>query len=231
VAFLEGEETTEERYNGKTVLFRPPYRTIGLSSREYETFMETSTRPGPRERLLHSARELTYAQGVAVGVDAILEDAEVARASLYQHFGGKDGLIAQALRASAEVDLQRYRDALASGGEDPRQRLLAVFDTLEQATSAKRFRGCRYATADLFYTDPKHPAHAESRAYKQRLHALFTAELEALGHPKPARAADQILLLIDGALVDAVTRPETHPANAARELAEHVLDTSPTKRR
>jgi len=186
--------------------------------------MSTKVKPGPRERLLDSARELTYTHGVAVGVDAILQDAGVARRSLYQHFGGKDGLIAQTLRSTADIDEQRYRAALDSGGEDPRQRLLAVFDALEQTTSSKRFRGCRYAAADLALTDPDHPAHLETRAYKQRLHALFASELQALGHPTPDRAADQLLLLIDGVLIDAVTRPETHPAKAARELAEQVLD-------
>jgi len=191
----------------------------------------TRPRPGPRERLLQSTRELTYRHGVAVGVDAILEDADVARGSLYQHFGGKDRLIAEALRASADADEQRYRDALDSGGEDPRQRVLAVFDTMDKTTSSKRFRGCRYAAADLSLTDPDHPAHVETRAYKQRLHALFVSELEALGHPSPDHAADQLLLLIDGVLVDAVTRPGTHPALAARELAEHVLDVKTAAKR
>ena len=193
--------------------------------------MNAQVKPGPRERLLHSARELTYTHGVTIGVDAILEDAGVARRSLYQHFGGKDGLIAETLRTSADVDEQRYRDALESGGEDPRQRLLAVFDTLDKTTTSKRFHGCRYAAADLALPDPHHPAHAETRAYKERLHTLFTSELEAFGHPTPDRAADQILLLIDGVLIDAVTRPETHPAKAARELAEHILDVSPSKHR
>jgi len=151
-----------------------------------------------------------------------------ARAHLHPRRGGrrrgKDGLIAQTLRSTADIDEQRYRAALDSGGEDPRQRLLAVFDALEQTTSSKRFRGCRYAAADLALTDPDHPAHLETRAYKQRLHALFASELQALGHPTPDRAADQLLLLIDGVLIDAVTRPETHPAKAARELAEQVLD-------
>jgi AcrR family transcriptional regulator len=193
--------------------------------------MSTQARPGPRERLLNSARELTYTHGVTVGVDAILEDASVARRSLYQHFGGKEGLIAETLRSTADVDVQRYRDALESGGEDPRGRLLAVFDALEQTTSSKRFHGCRYTAADLSLTNPDHPAHAETRAYKQRLHALFEHELKQLGHPKPAHAADQLLLLIDGVLVGAVTRPQTHPAKAARELAERVLDISQSKQR
>jgi AcrR family transcriptional regulator len=193
--------------------------------------VSAATKPGPRERLLRSARELTYRNGVGVGVDAILEDAGVARRSLYQHFGGKDGLIAQTLRSTADVDEQRYRDALDSGGTDPRQRLLAVFDALDETTSSEHFRGCRYTAADLTLLDPDHPAHVETRAYKDRLHGLFTSELEALDHPAPARAADQILLLIDGVLVGAVTRPETHPAKAARELAEHLLDADESKRR
>ncbi|MFD0889640.1 TetR/AcrR family transcriptional regulator, partial [Streptosporangium algeriense] len=55
--------------------------------------MATRTGPGPRERLLEAAGELTYRQGVGVGVDALLKAANVARRSLYEHFGGKDGLV------------------------------------------------------------------------------------------------------------------------------------------
>jgi AcrR family transcriptional regulator len=190
--------------------------------------MSTRSKPGPRERLLRSTRELTYSQGVAVPLDAILEDAGVARRSLYHHFGGKAELIAEALRVSADDDIQRYQAALQSGGEDPRQRLLAVFDALEATTESERFQGCRYTAAELSLTDPEHPAHVETRAYKDRLHTLFTSELHALGHPSAERAADQLLLLIDGVLVGAVTRPEAHPAKAAREMAEGVLDADTT---
>jgi len=128
------------------------------------------------------------------------------------------------LRVSADVDVERYQRALDAGGDDPRCRLLAVFDSLQATTESERFHGCRYTAAELSLTDPDHPGHIETRAYKERLHGLFTGELEALGHPAPTRAADQLLLLIDGVLVGAVTRPETHPARAARELAEGVLD-------
>ncbi len=189
----------------------------------------SEVKPGPRDRLLRSARELTYEQGVNVGVDAILEHANVARRSLYQHFGGKDELIAATLRASADVDEQRYRAALDGGGQDPRARLLAMFDTLDETTSSTQFRGCRYTAAELSLPDPAHPAHAEVRAYKQRLHDLFQRELETLGHPTPATAADELLLLVDGVLVNALTRPETHPGQTARRLAELVIDHRATR--
>lgn len=179
------------------------------------------TRPGPRDRLLEAARDVTYDQGVHVGVDAILKRADVARRSLYQHFGGKDELIAETLRAS--MNERRYQDALNSGGDDPRARVLAVFDALHEVVSRPGFRGCRHTAAELSLTDPGHPAHAVVREYKDRLHAMFEREMAALGHPDPSTAAEQIVVLIDGVLVQGVTRPESNPAKAAKALVELLL--------
>jgi AcrR family transcriptional regulator len=182
----------------------------------------TETRPGPRERLLTAAGEITYLQGVHVGVDAILARADVARRSLYQHFGGKEGLIAEMLRAMSNE--ARYRAVMAAAGEEPRDRILAVFDELEVVTTKSDFHGCRFTAAELSLSDPAHPAHVEVRGYKERLHEIFRSELTALGHPDPDVGADQLLVLIDGVLAHAVTRPEAHPALAAKSLAGSVLD-------
>jgi AcrR family transcriptional regulator len=179
-------------------------------------------RPGPRERLLVAARDLTYRHGVHVGVDAILETAGVARRSLYQHFGGKDGLIVEVLRGDLSVD--RYRAVMDAAGAEPRDRLLAVFDDLEAVTQQSGFRGCRYTAAELALPDPQHPAHGEIRRYKEELRALFAGELAAAGVPDPDRAADQFLVLVDGVLAHAVTRPDAHPALAAKGVAELLLD-------
>jgi AcrR family transcriptional regulator len=191
--------------------------------------VSTAASPGPRQRLLASAQRLTAVQGVGVGVDAILEDASVARRSLYQHFGGKAELIAASLLESAHKDEERYRAALNSGGRDPRRRVLAVFDQLEQTTSTPGFRGCRYVSAELSLTDPDHPAHQVTRSYTERLHALFEKELADLGNPDPAAGAGQLLVLIDGVLVLAALRPGSHPAQTVRPLVEQLLDNVASK--
>jgi AcrR family transcriptional regulator len=183
-----------------------------------------TTRPGSRERLLEAACDLTYAQGVHVGVDAILKQADVARGSLYQHFGGKDGLVAEVMRTSSATSTDRYRKVMDEAGDNPRQRVLAVFDGLEVATTTPAFRGCRYTSAKVALVDPDHPAHPEIHAYKEGLHELFVVELARHGHMDPKFGADQLLVLIDGALSHAVTRPGSHPALAARAMAEGVLD-------
>ncbi|MCM2417068.1 TetR/AcrR family transcriptional regulator [Streptomyces sp. RKAG293] len=189
--------------------------------------MTTRTAPGPRERLLEAAQRLTYSHGMGVGVDALLKEANVARRSLYEHFGGKDGLIAEVLRRSTAEDEAAYHQAMEAAGDDPRARLLGVFDGIAVAIDRPDFRGCRYLAADLALTDPDHPGHAITRAYRMRVQQLLEHELLALGHPHVMAAAGQLLLLIDGALAAGVTRPATHPAASARQLAGHVLDARP----
>jgi AcrR family transcriptional regulator len=185
--------------------------------------MSAKTAPGPRERLLTAGQQLFYSQGASVGVDALLKEANVARRSLYEHFGDKDGLIAAVLRRASDEDLAWYEDALA-GATEPRARLLQLFDRLDELVSNPDFRGCRYFATDLSFADPRHPAHAETNAFRQRLRALLIREVEALGHSHPERAAQQLHLLIEGTLVMGATQDGDHPGHAARALATIVLD-------
>jgi AcrR family transcriptional regulator len=174
--------------------------------------------------LLQAAQRMSYTHGATIGVDALLKAANVARRSLYEHFGGKDGLIAEVLARSAAEDEDSYRAVMAAAGHDPRDRLLAIFDNLGEVVSAPDFRGCRYLAADLALADEDHPAHAVTREYRDRIHRLLQHEADRLGHPLPAHAADQLLLLVEGVLATGASRPGTRPAHAARELAEKILD-------
>ena len=102
--------------------------------------------------------------------------------------------------------------------------MLRVFEALDRTISAPGFNGCRYVSAELGLTDRGHPAHAVTHVYTERLHALFAGQLTSLGHPDPGAGAEQLLVLIDGALVLGVIRPESHPAIAVLPLVEHILD-------
>ncbi|MBD0694109.1 TetR/AcrR family transcriptional regulator [Streptomyces sp. CBMA123] len=190
--------------------------------------MTTRNDRGPRERLLDAAQQLTYDQGVGVGVDTLLKAANVARRSLYDHFGGKDGLIVEALRRSTDEDEAAYRQTMQAAGDEPRERLLAIFDELGRIIQGPGFHGCRYLAADLALADPDHPGHTVTNQYRERVHRLLEDEFVKLDHPRPTHAADQFLLLIDGTLAAGATRPGINPAATARELAEYVI--APPKR-
>jgi len=185
--------------------------------------MSATTSSGPRERLLTAGQQLFYSHGASVGVDALLKKANVARRSLYEHFGGKDGLIEAVLRRAAEEDLAWYESALA-GSASPRERLLGLFDRLDELVTDPDFRGCRYFATDLALADPDHPAHAETDRFRRRLRRLLVQELEASGHARPERAAEQLHLLIEGTLVMGATQEGQHPARTARDLAVLVID-------
>lgn len=100
---------------------------------------------------------------------------------------------------------------------------MAIVDHLEAAVTAEGFRGCRYLGADLSLRDPEHPAHAVAREYGAELPRLIQAELERLRHADPAYDAERIMLLIEGTLASAATRPEAGPARLAADLAATIL--------
>lgn len=180
-------------------------------------------RLGPRERLISAATELTYRHGVEVGTDAILKKADVARASLYQHFQGKDGLVTAVLERSTRDDLERYRNILTGAGDDPRERILAVFDWLDTVVTRPSFRGCRYIAAETGLPNARHPAHQIIHDYAAQLRELFATELRALNHPTPDTGALQIVTLIHGILSTSLLDNSTDVVAAARSLAEAVL--------
>src|SRR5436190_23651368 len=94
-----------------------------------------------RERLLDAAEELFYAEGIrGVGVERILAESGVGRASFYRHFQSKDELVVAVLRARDERWRLWLDEAVTAHGGGP----LAVFDALAERFAAVDFRGCAF---------------------------------------------------------------------------------------
>jgi AcrR family transcriptional regulator len=100
-----------------------------------------------RQRLLDAANELFYAEGVqTVGIDRIIAKAGVAKASLYNTFGSKDELIRAYLAARHDGTTRRLVEVLAMI-EDPRDKLLAVYDVQGELFRQVDFRGCAFVAS------------------------------------------------------------------------------------
>ncbi|MCW2718137.1 TetR/AcrR family transcriptional regulator, partial [Pseudonocardia sp.] len=110
----------------------------------------TSTAPvrrSARERLLEAANELFYAEGVqSVGIDRVIEQAGVAKASLYNTFGSKEELV-KAYLGKRHAGTTARLHAAVERESDPRARLLAVFDAQAEFFSQPGFRGCAFSSA------------------------------------------------------------------------------------
>ncbi|HUO40057.1 MAG TPA: TetR/AcrR family transcriptional regulator [Mycobacterium sp.] len=179
--------------------------------------------PTARRKLLDAAAELFYREGVgATGVDRISAEAGVSKRSLYQHFQSKDALIAAALADKGAAVLDRYipadRDSTSA-----REKILDVFDTLRTWSCSADFRGCPFANVATELTDPTHPARAVARDYKLRLRSYLAHQAEIGGARDPDALAEQLLMLFDGAIANAMINNGPVP-DGAHAAAEILLD-------
>ncbi len=153
----------------------------------------------PRERLLDAANELFYAEGVqSVGIDRVIERAGVAKASLYSTFGSKEELVRAYLEGRHETVLRRLRAAVDAAGEDPVQRILAVFDSQAQAYRRPTFNGCAFAMASA-----EAPAGGRidlaTESFRADLRGLFAELAAQAGAPDAELLASQLQMIYDGA--------------------------------
>ena len=127
---------------GRGFFLRHNRQTVNATTRA-----QTGRRASARERLLAAADELFYAEGVqTVGIDRIIERAGVAKASLYNSFASKEDLVASYLARRHEGTTGRITEAIARF-DDPRQKILAVFDAQAQQFNQPDFNGCAFIAA------------------------------------------------------------------------------------
>ncbi|HEY2634270.1 MAG TPA: TetR/AcrR family transcriptional regulator [Steroidobacteraceae bacterium] len=175
-----------------------------------------------RERLLAAADELFYENGVnLVGIDRIIEHAGVAKASLYDCFGSKDELIRCYLQRRSERRQARIRERMAQF-QDPRDKILTVFDLLEETVAQSNYRGCAFqrAGAEAGAGSTIKGACDDSRAW---IRTLFTELARAAGAHDPESLGRQLVLIYDGAAVAAHADRDLDAPKAARSLAERLL--------
>jgi len=174
-----------------------------------------------RAQALDAAEELFYGRGVqSVGMDDIRGASGLSLKRLYQLFPAKEQLV----EAYLERRDERWRGRLAefvARREEPEERILAVFDWLEEWFGEDGFRGCAWinsygelgATSERVATQVR----AHKRAFRE-----YLGELVA-GAGLPGALAGQLFLLAEGAMVTAGISGSTRPAREAREAARQLL--------
>jgi AcrR family transcriptional regulator len=177
-----------------------------------------------RERIVEAATTLFYAQGLrAVSAEKIIAQVGITKVTFYRHFPTKDDLIVAYLERRAKWE----RDAIAHARESADD-VPDVFRIIAEAIGAEScspgFRGCPFINAAAEYADPEHPVRrvvdTHRRWFKQTIQDL----LDEINVTDPAPAADQLVMLRDGAMVSGyLSDPSTVAAalyNAGRAVIE-----------
>ena len=182
--------------------------------------IQAAPSPRPADRLLRTAAKLFAAQGIrAVGIDQILREAGVAKASLYSTYGSKDALVLAYLTDLDQADRNRWLQAAAEL-TDPVGKVLLFFDLATRAAVARDLRGCLYANAATEFPGVDfEPVVAHRRWLVQTICGLLTDA----GARDPGELAEQMQLLYDGALVGSKISRSTAPITQARAwVAERI---------
>lgn len=155
-----------------------------------------------RERILSTASNLFYKRGVrAVGVDLVIEEAGVAKTSLYRYFPTKDDLIVAFLERE-DVDFWSVWDDVGKRhANDPVGELDAHMRWIGERLSRSNYRGCPQINVAAEFAEHDHPARQVARAHMQALRARLAALAHRLNVARPDELAAQLAVLVNGAFV------------------------------
>jgi AcrR family transcriptional regulator len=173
-----------------------------------------------RQAIVDTAARLFYKQGYGnTGINQIIEESGIAKSSLYQNFRSKEDLLMVYLEvAGAQTD-----DALkAAAGKfkSPRDKIIGVFDYLEQLVQQKEYYGCNFLNIISEMPSDAKRVRKQIKKQKDGVRNLFAQILKPI---RKEHLADELYTLFEGALIANKVHDAVWPVTAARDIVKKIL--------
>lgn len=155
--------------------------------------------PWAKVRILETANILFYEEGIrSVGVDRLISESSVTKATFYKHYGSKDKLIVDYVngRHNAMVALVSSTIEESVTAEVALRTLLLLLTT---DIGTDGFRGCAFLNAAAEFPDAAHEVRRIVQYHRDWLTDVLATLVSELGHLMPGDAADELMLAMDGA--------------------------------
>jgi AcrR family transcriptional regulator len=158
-----------------------------------------------RDRILSSAYELFSHHGIrAVGVDEVIKQAQVAKATLYRHFASKDDLVLAFLQQREQLWTKEWVEAEARRRADtPEEQLLAIFDLFDEWFNREDFEGCSFINVLLEMNDRKTTLGGASAVHLANIRSIIRQLATEAGLRDPEQFAHSWHILMKGSIVAA----------------------------
>ena len=156
--------------------------------------------PGAKARILETADELFYGEGIrTVGIDRLISTSKVTKATFYKHYGSKDRLILMYIETRHEAEVARF-EAIAESHGTPESTLRAIVAATSSDIASPEFRGDAFLNAATEFSEDRHPVRSVVLRHREWLTGFLAELLQDLGHRMPGDAADDFILARDGAM-------------------------------
>ncbi|MFI4893837.1 MAG: TetR/AcrR family transcriptional regulator [Phycisphaerales bacterium JB058] len=189
--------------------------------------------PSRRDDLIDAAMRVFYKHGFhASSLDDIQKEGGISRMTLYNHFKSKDELVVAAMRRRDEIFRNKLMKFVGAQAKTPREQILAVFDFHEEWFTGNEFCGCMFINAAAEFSSSDSAPRRLAAEHKLEIVRYLKELCEAADFTDPAELAEQLNILLEGAIVTArvvgqVTDSGNNPGVAARRarlMAEQLLD-------
>lgn len=180
-----------------------------------------------KKNILNTAANLFYKQGYnSTGINQIIEESEIARASLYNHFKSKSDL----LHAYLEDASNKWFDELykyIADTEDPKEKILKMFDFRMERQIVNQYRGCPFikAGAEIAQNDSLsfEIVDRNKMTFRDFILAIITDMKTDNNNLSKIEIADTLYMLLEGATVTASFQKNGEMMQRAKQIAKKLL--------
>ena len=173
-----------------------------------------------RTRIVETASRLFYKQGYnSTGINQVIKEAEVAKASLYQYFPSKEDLLIEYLKETATTTNEMLR-SVCDKYKTPHEKVMGLFDFLLKFMKQSEFKGCNFLNVAAELPEGHTAVRALIKKQKNQTRSLFAGIMKPVGKEK---LADELYLLFDAAIVSSKVYEDGWPIKIAGKMAGKLI--------
>jgi len=173
-----------------------------------------------RDQIMETASRLFYTQGYNnTGINQIIEEAGIAKASLYQHFSSKEELLIEYLEL-AGLRMTDMFQAATEAHVSPADKVIAIFDLLDQLVQRKTYNGCRFLNIISEISMENERVRDQVKAQKDSLRNLFA---EILKPVRKESLADELYLLVEAVFISSKIYGQAWPVETAKRMVQKLM--------
>lgn len=167
-----------------------------------DEMVEGVKKESAKERILRVAADLFYREGIrAVGIDRIIMESGVAKASFYRNFATKDELIVAYLEYRHSLSIANVEHAKRKHPDSPIDQLNALVEGLAERMGKYENRGCPFLNTAVEFPDTDHPGYKKAVACREELWNIIEAIAQQAGARDPVELVAHIRMLSSGAIM------------------------------